>query len=398
MWAKVTVWKTRSASGASSSARSTSASGNASRHGCACACITRSASPSAVPYQSSTRARWLPSRNGWVTQPSRPVEDPQLAPVVGDVAGVQVAVGERVRQPARPELAQQCLGRARWRVGSSCRSASVSRAISGLLARTSCHASSVASRPRSGQPAAAQLVEPVECRDLRLPPQRRRCVDRTRGPVAVRGAAKRLHEHPAGPVVRPGQHGHQVSDPVGEATHDGRLGDEVVAARLEPQRAAVGRDLEHGRDAPDPVRAEGAGPPTTGRGQLVVHPRLDAVVPAGTEPVGPSGRGLAVVLLERRADRRPHGSARSSTRRQSAPTGAPSRSARTCNRSGRRSGTSCGSTTTGATCTPWPASVEAYAVGSGASSSSRSCTKLGSDPSAATRTVSPRTSATWCVR
>ena len=39
-----------------------------------------------------------------------------------------------------------------------------------------------------------------------------------------------------------------------------------------------------------------------------------------------------------------------------------------------------GSVTTGARCTPGPARVVAYAVGSGASSSSRSCTKLGRDP------------------
>ena len=190
-------------------------------------------------------------------------------------------------------------------VGSSCRSASVSRAISGLLASTACHASSVAARPRSGQPAARSSSSESSAATCACPHSGATASTAPAARSPSEAPRKRLHEHPTGPVVRPGQHGHQVSDPVGEATHDGRLGDEVVAARLEPQRAAVGGDLEHGRDAPDPVRAEGAGPPTTGRGQLVVHPRLDAVVPAGTEPVGPSGRGLTVVLLERRADRRP---------------------------------------------------------------------------------------------
>ena len=123
-----------------------------------------------------------------------------------------------------------------------------------------------------------------------------------------------------------------------------------------------------------------------------------AVMPARAEPVRSSRRGLAGVLVERRPDRRPP---RLGQVVDPTPDGVAGRSvaqSEDVQAVGDHPGVRSGDVTRGARCTPCPASTEAYAVGSGAASSSRSCTKLGSNPSPATRTASSRTRATWCVR
>ena len=194
---------------------------------------------------------------------------------------------------------------ARWQVGSSCRSASVSRAISGLVASTARHAASVTSRPRSGQPAARSSSSQSSAATCA---RAHSGAAASTAPVArspSEAPLKRLHEQPARRVVRPRQHRHQVADPVTRRCT-------MAASAMKWSQHALNHSSPRSVGTSNTAemlqtRCVRSGPvrrlPVAA--SSLVHPRLDAVVPAGTEPVRSSRRGLAGVLVERRADRRP---------------------------------------------------------------------------------------------
>ena len=180
----------------------------------------------------------------------RPVEHGEPPVVVSDVAEVQVAVHERLRDVVRRQLGQPPLHLGQAGAGGR-HLVGVQQPQLGAAGQHLTERRQAALETAVGAPGRAQLRDVRHAVELDGGDRGGgRCGQPGGRVVLVGDTAQRLHQLPA-PVRLVAQ---QRGDPAGEQpaqeVGDARLGTEVVARRLQEHRPAVGGDTDHRRQAP----------------------------------------------------------------------------------------------------------------------------------------------------